>query len=181
MAAPGWYDDPQAAGGKRWWDGAQWTDHVAAPTAPAARAEAYPPARIALAAIAALSGVLLIVGSIGTWVSVQTTGPFHLAASRGGLDRDGAITLVIAILCLILIGVWAARLGPPPARIAVAAVAAFLGLLGVTIAIADIADVQSNGTAIVESSAGWGLWLCLVASVALLVAMLAAVVAPKLR
>jgi hypothetical protein len=134
---------------------------------------------MALAAIAALSGVLLIVGSIGTWVSVQTTGPFHLAASRGGLDRDGA--LAIAILCLILIGVWAARLGPPPARIAVAAVAAFLGLLCVIIAIADIADVQSNGSAIVESSAGWGLWLCLVASMALLVTMLAAVVAPKLR
>jgi hypothetical protein len=181
MAAPGWYDDPHAGGGKRWWDGAQWTDHVAAPTAPAARAEPHPPARLAVAAIAALSGVLLIVGSIGTWVSVQTTGPLHIGATRGGLDRDGAITLALAILCLILIGVWAARLGPPPARIAVAAVAAFLGLLGVIIAIADIADVQSNGSAIVEASAGWGLWLCLVASVALLGTMVVAVAGPKLR
>jgi hypothetical protein len=168
MAAPGWYDDPQAAGGKRWWDG-----HSGRITS--RRRRTGGPRRAVSAGAdrarrdRALSGVLLIVGSIGTWVSVQTTGPFHLAASRGGLDRDGAITLAFAILCLILIGVWAARLGPPLARIAVAAVAAFLGLLGVIIAIADIADVQSNGTAIVESSAGWGLWLCLVASVALLV------------
>lgn len=31
MPAPGWYEDPVAAGGPlRWWDGTQWTEHTAA-------------------------------------------------------------------------------------------------------------------------------------------------------
>jgi len=190
MAAPGWYDDPNVPGGKRWWDGTQWTEHVAEPgpgaapyaPRPAEPAGPYPPARIAVAAVAGLAAILLIVGSIGTWVSVETTGgPFHIGASRGGLDRDGAITLVLAILSLILIGVWAARVGPPQARVALAGVAAFFGLLGVIIAIVDIADVESNGNSIVESSAGWGLWLCLVASILLLATMLIGVAARRLR
>lgn len=32
-AAPGWY--PLDGGGQRWWDGQQWTDHVAPPPSPA--------------------------------------------------------------------------------------------------------------------------------------------------
>jgi uncharacterized Tic20 family protein len=31
---PGWYPDPNVPGGQRWWDGTQWTDHVAAPAPP---------------------------------------------------------------------------------------------------------------------------------------------------
>lgn len=27
----GWYDDPSGGGGRRWWDGANWTSHVQAP------------------------------------------------------------------------------------------------------------------------------------------------------
>jgi hypothetical protein len=198
MAAPGWYDDPNAPGGMRWWDGTQWTDHVAAPPAPAAPglgptppyaparpaqpAEPYPSGRIALAAIAGFAVLLLIVGSVGTWVDVQaTSGAFHVGQTKGGLDRDGAITLGIAIVCLILVGVWAARLGPPVARIAIAGVIAFFGFLGVIIAIADIADVQSKGNSIVDASAGWGLWLCLVASLALLATMIVGLAVRKLR
>lgn len=41
---PGWYPDPHVPGGRRWFDGTQWTDHVAAPTfpAPAFAAPAFP-------------------------------------------------------------------------------------------------------------------------------------------
>jgi hypothetical protein len=28
---PGWYADPAGGGGKRWWDGTRWTEHVRAP------------------------------------------------------------------------------------------------------------------------------------------------------
>ena len=201
MTAPGWYQDPSAPSGQRWWDGNSWTDHVqqqaAAPqaqalaTAPAGPAPAiarpaqqrgpYPPARIALAGIAGFAILLLIVGSIGTWVEASSTGSFGFSATRGGLDRDGAITLTLAILSLILVAVWAVRIGPASARIALAAVAAFFGLIAVLVSIADVVDVQTGGSSIIETSAGWGLWLCLVASLALLGAMLVAVAVRRLR
>ena len=44
---PGWYDDGQGA--LRWWDGAQWTDHVHAPDAPG-----EPPAEAAAEEVAAV-------------------------------------------------------------------------------------------------------------------------------
>jgi hypothetical protein len=204
MAAPGWYDDPEAPGGKRYWDGNQWTEHraapegaqhaAAAPPAPPAAPQAagipsapveegpYPPARIGVAAAAGFFALLLIVGSIGTWVSVETTGgPFHIGASRGGLDRDGAITLVLAILALILIAIWAARIGPVGGRVALAAVALFFALLSVLIAIIDIADVSDNSTDIVDTSVGWGLWLVLVASILLSATLIAGLAARNLR
>ena len=31
--SPGWYPDPNAPGGQRWWDGSQWTSHVQAAAA----------------------------------------------------------------------------------------------------------------------------------------------------
>lgn len=38
----GWYADPHNASGQRYWDGAQWTPHTAAPTAEAAAAGTVP-------------------------------------------------------------------------------------------------------------------------------------------
>jgi hypothetical protein len=34
----GWYTDPGQSGGKRWWDGTQWTAHLKMPDAPATKA-----------------------------------------------------------------------------------------------------------------------------------------------
>ena len=33
--APGWYPDPEVAGGQRYWDGSQWTEHKAPGAQPA--------------------------------------------------------------------------------------------------------------------------------------------------
>jgi hypothetical protein len=114
-------------------------------------------------------------------VDASSSGTFHFSASRGGLDRDGAITLTLAILSIVLVALWAARIGPPVARVALAAVAAFFGLIAVIISIADVIDVETGGNSIIETSAGWGLWLCLLSSLVLLGAMLVAVAVKPLR
>ena len=58
-ASPGWYDDGHGA--QRWWDGANWTEHVAAPSAEsAAQTAARVPRKRRRWIIAAVVGVVLI-------------------------------------------------------------------------------------------------------------------------
>lgn len=57
-AKPGWYDDPDAAGHLRYWDGTQWTTHTAPNRAP--RRRTWLPMVIALGLIVALVGVWVV-------------------------------------------------------------------------------------------------------------------------
>jgi hypothetical protein len=44
MAQPGWYDDPAGRGGRRWWDGTQWTAYTSDPAQGTLHAQGTPSA-----------------------------------------------------------------------------------------------------------------------------------------
>jgi Protein of unknown function (DUF2510) len=192
VTTPGWYPDPNAPGQQRWWDGQQWTDHTsaaprAAAGAPARDAGPYPGARVVVAVVAAVCLLLMIVGSVGTWASVESTGRIHVTATKNGTDGDGVIIIVLAVLALTPLALWALRVGPPAARLALAGVVGFFALVAVVVAIVDLIDIDNTAdvptilSTTLDVSSGWGLWLVLLASIGLLVSQLAAVLVPRLR
>lgn len=72
MTAPaGWYPDPHGARALRWWDGVNWTDHVAA-TGPAARRSV--PADVSVDTVWIWLAVLLPVLSLGTFFTIDMRG-----------------------------------------------------------------------------------------------------------
>lgn len=101
--------------------------------------------------------VLMIIGAIGPWAKV-------LFVSVSGIDgqRDGWIVLVLAILSLIAL---ASVLRGAPAR-KVATGIAVDGLIAGGVAIYDWTDLP-QGNAIATVSPGWGLYLTVFASAAL--------------
>lgn len=70
----GWYTDPGKSGGKRWWDGKQWTDHLQMPAAKptaAARQSANPyPAGFDQTYTTARIPVLVRVSNRAAWLSL---------------------------------------------------------------------------------------------------------------
>ena len=107
-----------------------------------------------LSGLAILSCVLLAVGSAGTWIDIA-------GIKVGGLDggKDGQVTIVIAVLCAIFL-ILNAFISHKVFPILATLFAAF----AVLAAVIDVADVLDN-----DFTVGWGLWLCLVASIALLI------------
>lgn len=85
------------------------------------------------------SGAAVVVGSFGPWA---TFGPF----SKGGLDGDGVITLVLGLL--VLAAVWLRR-----APLGVLAAGALVALIGIV----DTIDVA--GSDVLSPSPGWGVLL----------------------
>ena len=73
----GWYADPGQSGGKRWWDGHQWTDNlqVAKPVAPIATTAPNP---------YGLNG-----GQGGTYVHLGNTGPIATTSASSGPKTNG--------------------------------------------------------------------------------------------
>ena len=183
---PGWYTDPDGPG-QRWWDGERWTEHVSdvafvlhppaayvpeqpapdpvAPPPPAAALErSAPPAPPALFWALPALVVAMIAGAAGTWVSVAVDD--QTVATLGGLEEggDGWLVVLAAAIAALVLSVWVFE-----RTILLPIVGVVTGLASATMALYRAAD-PARGHALgggVDVSAGWGVWVALLASLAL--------------
>lgn len=150
---PGWYADPAAPGGQRYWDGSRWARSGAQATLTLpTRIEGMPRSWW----WAAASASLMVLGSLGPWVEVLGG-----AVSASGTKGDGWIVIAAAIPALWLLWSWAD--GRANRRRLYAS--GGLGLGGAAIAIYDLIDIARN----TYTSPGWGIWLAGLAGLGLLV------------
>lgn len=118
-----------------------------------------------IAALVASVGV--VIGSIGPWAT-------FLALSKGGMDGDGIITLILGVLAAAaLFGVFnLGRLsGKRTAMTWLSGFAIIAGAVGIATALVDIIDVRSRSADVfgtkVAPEVGWGLWVLLISSTTL--------------
>jgi uncharacterized protein len=117
-ASPGWYPDPNAPGGQRWWDGSQWTGHVQAPsgvTVPPGTAPAPDSRNWAMAAhLSALIGLVIGFSFLGPLVVylVRRDDPYSRAHAAEALNFNLSVLIyaivggfVLVILILLLVGI----------------------------------------------------------------------------
>ena len=109
---------------------------------------------------------IIIIGSIGPWVTVEGLAD----VSEGGLESDGVITLVLALIIGGLL--LAFRNGPMPRGATIGI--GICAVASLAIAIIDVLDVTGSDLGIVEANVGWGLWLTLIGSILLIVALVLA-------
>src|SRR3712207_5449439 len=111
---PGWYPDPEAPGGRRWWDGAQWTSHRqgAPDTAPsAAGSDSRNWAMAAhLSALVAAFVALAFLGPLLVYV-VRRDDPFVRAHATEALNFNLSMLIyaivggaILAVLIVLLVG-----------------------------------------------------------------------------
>ncbi len=118
---------------------------------------------VALLVVAGLACVLLIVGAVGTWqeADVSSLGvSIHASATGVEHGSDGPIVIGMAVVAGIMVLCYVVVPGRPLWAAIVALVIAGLALLT---AVADTIDVASR----TYLSPGWGLYLDVVAAIAL--------------
>jgi peptidoglycan/LPS O-acetylase OafA/YrhL len=103
---------------------------------------------------------LIILGALGPWVTVEG----FADVSESGLESDGVITLVLSLIVGGLLLAYRNR--PHPRGVMIGLALCAIGALA--IAIIDVLDVTSAELGGIEPSVGWGLWLTLIGSIALL-------------
>ena len=103
---------------------------------------------------------LLVIGSVGPWVSAGFV-------SASGMDGDGVITLLCGF---VIAGLTGLALGVPGARRAASWIAVFPAVLAVGVTIYDVINISTSGDEEYFSvSVGWGLWFALLASLGIVV------------
>lgn len=113
-------------------------------------------------------GVLAIIGCFGAWISVDLGGFGHISMNGYGQVsgtvsespddvKDGVLVTVFAVV-VIVVGLLR---GLGKIALAAAITILVMGVFTAATAIYDASDVSSNTGA----NVGWGLWLCLVASI----------------
>jgi hypothetical protein len=98
------------------------------------------------------SSALVIVGSIGPWVSL---GMIH---ASGTDSTDGIVTLILGLICGLLV-----ITGKTPV------IATITGVVALAIGIYNANDISGRGNGIVDPSVGWGLWVLIVGAISMLV------------
>ena len=187
MAAPepaGWYPDPDSNGGVRYFDGENWTTARAPrePSQPVGSQVNAAPFYLPNLIAAMIASVSLVIGSIGPWIT-------FFALSRGNVDGDGMVTLILGIVAgvslFVLLNLGRGRV-TAGWMIALAWTGFVAGMISFAIAVYAVVQVSSRKTELfgqtIGAQVGWGLWLVLIAS--LVLAATSVVVAsqiPKLR
>jgi Protein of unknown function (DUF2510) len=182
--APGWMADPLGRHQFRYWNGTTWTEAVStngsqetdplgiSPAAPGnsslpraadrAHVRWRTPVRVLLFGGAAG----LAIGALLPWVKAEA-GIF--SATKNGIEGDGVLTLLLAIAIALVC--WLAR---RPRRAAVVAIV--LAGLAAAIGIYDMVDITNKANDLASSTAihvsatiGVGLWLTVLAAVAVII------------
>lgn len=194
----GWNTDPSGRFQLRYWDGAAWTDHVstngvqqtdpvaggapvaggvpvvpAAPvTSPAAAAGPRPkvvwPTRTKVVVLA--GAALLVLGSVLPWAKLEVSSSlFSVSDTKNGLDGDGVLTLVLAVVAVLVFLLVKSRK-------VTGWLVTVAGFLAGAIAIYDIVDVKGAfddldvpSSINADATVGVGLWIAAVAAVVLFV------------
>ncbi|MEM7096403.1 MAG: hypothetical protein AAF567_25585 [Actinomycetota bacterium] len=156
MTAPGWYyADGDPEGTQRYWDGNGWVGDPrtrsesggATPPTASGGSATTPDVKRNWAFAVIATGVLGLLGSIGPWVSFA-------GFTVGGLDGDGTLVLILAIIAAGIAGASLSR-GRASWMSIVAGIA---GVLIVLIVLVNWSDVTTIG-------AGWGFYLSLVSGI----------------
>jgi hypothetical protein len=107
--------------------------------------------------------VFMIAGAAGTWVTIAVGG--ETVRTLGGLEDggDGWLVVLAALIAAIVLAAWVFE-----RAVLLPVVGAVTGLGAATMALYRLADPTGGEaiTAEVEVTAGWGVWMALIASLA---------------
>jgi Protein of unknown function (DUF2510) len=151
-APAGWYPDQQVPGQQRYWDGVQWTSHTAPdgqptpqPTEATAGTGAAAPIEKGLRRlttpqrVSAISMIAVALAAFMPWASI-------FGISKAGIEGDGVITLIFAIIGAVVLSFSTGLIGRPrsPGRLSQIVLLVLAGLVAL-IGLLDMSGVAAIG------------------------------------